>query len=247
MTFAAVAAAAAAAFLVLRGHLPSRLSGDAAGGPCWRGGVGAAGAETGAGTRGRGGDSGGAGVGRVRGGGGGAAGAETGVGFEEGVEVVAGAVAGVDPSVGEFVRMMAARKWVEGRAGDKKAPGAYCTQVAPRRSPPIRARVRRRTRTRTRIRTNARTHARTHAHARTRTRTRTRARTHTHAQAPAYATLPRDAESRPRSSPSRGRRGSTCPPTPAGALPPQAGTRGVPRSILGRLAKLLGQARAGGR
>ena len=169
------------------------------------------------------------------------------MGFEEGVEVVAGAVAGVDPSVGEFVRMMAARKWVEGRAGDKKAPGAYCTQVAPRRSPPIRARVRRRTRTRTRIRTNARTHARTHAHARTRTRTRTRARTHTHAQAPAYATLPRDAESRPRSSPSRGRRGSTCPPTPAGALPPQAGTRGVPRSILGRLAKLLGQARAGGR
>ena len=67
----------------------------------------------------------------------GAGGEEAGLGFPEGLEVVAGAVSGVDPSVGDFVRMMAERKWVEGRAGPKKAPGAYCTQFAKSRTPRV--------------------------------------------------------------------------------------------------------------
>jgi hypothetical protein len=73
------------------------------------------------------------------GGGGGcrAGGEDAGMGFGEGLEVVAGAVSGVAPAVGDFVRMVAARKWVEGRAGDKKAPGAYCTQFPKSRTPRV--------------------------------------------------------------------------------------------------------------
>ena len=37
--------------------------------------------------------------------------------------MVAEAVSTVDGTVGEFVTMMAGKKWIEGREGDKKAPG----------------------------------------------------------------------------------------------------------------------------
>ena len=48
----------------------------------------------------------------------------------QGVSLVAEAVSTVDASVGDFVKMMSDKQWVEGREGDKKAPGAYCTQFA---------------------------------------------------------------------------------------------------------------------
>jgi len=57
--------------------------------------------------------------------------------FDQGVTLVADAVSTVDSSVGDFVKMMSDKKWVEGREGDKKAPGAYCTQFAKSRHPRV--------------------------------------------------------------------------------------------------------------
>eukprot|EP00741_Cyanophora_paradoxa_P025348 tig00000367_g24467.t1 len=80
--------------------------------------------------------------GGLRGGGGGAgaAGAERGgpkYTFDEAVSVVEGSVGAVDPAAGEFVRMMAQRRWIEARAGNAKRPGAYCTQFRKSRTPRV--------------------------------------------------------------------------------------------------------------
>ena len=57
--------------------------------------------------------------------------------FDEGVELIQEAVSTVNPSVGEFVKMMSEKRWIEGREGDKKAPGAYCTGFAKSRNPRV--------------------------------------------------------------------------------------------------------------
>lgn len=44
--------------------------------------------------------------------------------FEEGIELIANAVADVDREAGKFVRMMRDEKWIEASRGDKKRPGA---------------------------------------------------------------------------------------------------------------------------
>ena len=57
--------------------------------------------------------------------------------FPEAVSLIQDAVSCVDPSVGDFVKMMSDKQWVEGREGDKKAPGAYCTGFAKSRNPRV--------------------------------------------------------------------------------------------------------------
>ena len=62
---------------------------------------------------------------------------ETKIAFAEATEIIAGAYAEVDPSMGEFVHMMVANEWVEGTVGPNKRPGAYCTRFAKSRTPRV--------------------------------------------------------------------------------------------------------------
>lgn len=57
--------------------------------------------------------------------------------YPEGLDTVAQAVGDVDGSIGEFVRMMAKRRWIEGSEGDAKRPGAYCTMFSKSRAPRV--------------------------------------------------------------------------------------------------------------
>ena len=56
-----------------------------------------------------------------------AAGGERPIPYAEAVAIVASAYADVHPQMGEFVTMMADRRWIEGTVGSRKRPGAYCT------------------------------------------------------------------------------------------------------------------------
>ena len=57
--------------------------------------------------------------------------------FDDAVALIADAYAEVDPSMGDFVRMMQDEGWIEGTIGPRKSPGAYCTQFAKSRTPRI--------------------------------------------------------------------------------------------------------------
>ena len=57
--------------------------------------------------------------------------------YPEGLSTVAKAVGDVDASIGEFVRMMDKRRWIEGSEGDAKRPGAYCTMFSKSRAPRV--------------------------------------------------------------------------------------------------------------
>lgn len=57
--------------------------------------------------------------------------------FEVGLNIVADAYGEVDSSMGSFVRMMAANKWIEGTIGARKRPGAYCTSFQKSKSPRV--------------------------------------------------------------------------------------------------------------
>ena len=57
--------------------------------------------------------------------------------FDAGIKMVADAVEGVHPDVAKFVNVMQAEKWVDGSAGDRRAPGAYCTKFAKSRTPRV--------------------------------------------------------------------------------------------------------------
>ncbi len=57
--------------------------------------------------------------------------------FDEAIDIIANAYGDVDPSMGEFVRMMVANEWVEGTVGPNKRPGAYCTGFAKSRTPRV--------------------------------------------------------------------------------------------------------------
>jgi oligoendopeptidase F len=57
--------------------------------------------------------------------------------FAEGLELIARAYGEVHPEMGEFVRMMGARRWIEATVGPRKRPGAYCTRFAKSRTPRV--------------------------------------------------------------------------------------------------------------
>ncbi|KAG5191699.1 oligoendopeptidase F [Tribonema minus] len=57
--------------------------------------------------------------------------------FDEAIELIAQAVASVDASVGDFVRMMAKRGWIDAREGAARVGGAYCTSFARSRNPRV--------------------------------------------------------------------------------------------------------------
>ncbi|MEC9240354.1 MAG: M3 family metallopeptidase, partial [Pseudomonadota bacterium] len=57
--------------------------------------------------------------------------------YTEALELIANAYSSVDPTMGEFVEMMAERKWIEGTVGPRKRPGAYCTGFPKSRTPRV--------------------------------------------------------------------------------------------------------------
>jgi len=63
--------------------------------------------------------------------------ASAGTPFAAAVDTIADAYAEVHPSMGEFVRMMVANRWVEGTQGESKRPGAYCTGFVKSRTPRV--------------------------------------------------------------------------------------------------------------
>jgi len=59
------------------------------------------------------------------------------IAYEEALDLIAGAYGEVDPAMGDFVRMMAERNWIEGTVGPRKRPGAYCTGFLKSRTPRV--------------------------------------------------------------------------------------------------------------
>ena len=59
------------------------------------------------------------------------------IGYAEAVDLIAASYGSVDPRMGEFVRMMADRRWIEGTVGGRKRPGAYCTGFDKSRTPRV--------------------------------------------------------------------------------------------------------------
>jgi len=57
--------------------------------------------------------------------------------FAEAIELIADAYGSIHPDMGEFVQMMASRRWIDGTVGPNKRPGAYCTQFAKSRTPRV--------------------------------------------------------------------------------------------------------------
>ena len=57
--------------------------------------------------------------------------------YPEAVDIIATAYGSIDPRMGEFVRMMASKRWIEGTVGSRKRPGAYCTRFKKSRSPRV--------------------------------------------------------------------------------------------------------------
>ena len=64
-------------------------------------------------------------------------GADSAIGYAEALDVVARAYGGVDASMGEFVCMMDEKRWIEGRVGERKQPGAYSATFAASRTPRV--------------------------------------------------------------------------------------------------------------
>ena len=63
--------------------------------------------------------------------------ADTAIAFDDAIDIIAAACGGVDASWGEFVRMVAANRWIEGADGPRKQPGAYCATFPKSRSPRV--------------------------------------------------------------------------------------------------------------
>ena len=57
--------------------------------------------------------------------------------YAEAVGLIADAYGRVEPQMGDFVRMMAAKRWIEGTVGPRKRPGAYCTEFLRSRTPRV--------------------------------------------------------------------------------------------------------------
>ena len=57
--------------------------------------------------------------------------------YEEALALIAESYASVAPEMGDFVRMMAKKRWIEGTVGPRKRPGAYCTGFRKSRTPRV--------------------------------------------------------------------------------------------------------------
>ena len=57
--------------------------------------------------------------------------------YAEAVALIADAYGQVEPQMGDFVRTMAAKRWIEGTVGPRKRPGAYCTEFLRSRTPRV--------------------------------------------------------------------------------------------------------------
>lgn len=57
--------------------------------------------------------------------------------FSDGLDLIANAYGSAHPSMGDFVRMMNDREWIEGTLGPNKRPGAYCTSFQKSRTPRV--------------------------------------------------------------------------------------------------------------
>ncbi len=61
----------------------------------------------------------------------------TGIPFDEALELIVEAYSGVHKEMGDFVRLMRDKGWIEGSLGDHKRPGAYCTGFQKSRTPRV--------------------------------------------------------------------------------------------------------------
>ena len=59
------------------------------------------------------------------------------IAYTEAVDLIAAAYGEVAPQMGDFVRMMADNRWIEGTVGPRKRPGAYCTGFLKSRTPRV--------------------------------------------------------------------------------------------------------------
>ena len=59
------------------------------------------------------------------------------IAYEEALDLIARAYGEVEPSMDDFVRMMAGKNWIEGTVGPRKRPGAYCTGFLKSRTPRV--------------------------------------------------------------------------------------------------------------
>ena len=59
------------------------------------------------------------------------------IAYGEAVDLIAASYGSVAPRMGEFVRMVAERRWIEGTVGARKRPGAYCTGFDRSRTPRV--------------------------------------------------------------------------------------------------------------
>ena len=57
--------------------------------------------------------------------------------YSEAVDLIETAYTSVDPRMGDFVRMAAENRWIEGTVGPRKRPGAYCTRFMKSRTPRV--------------------------------------------------------------------------------------------------------------
>ena len=64
-------------------------------------------------------------------------GKETRMPFEKAIDVIANAYGEIDPSLNDFIRMMADNKWIEATVGPNKRPGAYCTSFDKSNTPRV--------------------------------------------------------------------------------------------------------------
>ena len=57
--------------------------------------------------------------------------------YEDALGLIAESYGSVAPEMGDFVRMMAKKHWIEGTVGPRKRPGAYCTGFRKSRTPRV--------------------------------------------------------------------------------------------------------------
>ncbi len=57
--------------------------------------------------------------------------------FDEAIAIISRAYAQIHPEMGQFVQMMAEKRWIEATVGPNKRPGAYCTQFIKSRTPRV--------------------------------------------------------------------------------------------------------------
>ena len=59
------------------------------------------------------------------------------IAYEDALDLIAESCGSVAPQMGDFVRMMADKRWIEGTVAARKRPGAYCTSFYKSRTPRV--------------------------------------------------------------------------------------------------------------